>query len=142
MAGEHRYFWYFLRAAGVVFVGISLPATANSLGALYGILHTIIFPPPANTVTGMWSGVNYAFGFAGNNLVHAAIRASGPILQFVFGVYLLFRGRLLMRLCVPDIGARCPVCEYDLRRNSSGKCPECGCEIRPFKAAHADDEQQ
>lgn len=31
----------------------------------------------------------------------------------------------------------CPVCDYDLRRNLSGKCPECGWEIDPsiYKAA-------
>jgi hypothetical protein len=46
----------------------------------------------------------------------------------LFAVLLWLIQRPLARLLAPRIARACPECGYDLRKNTSGRCPECGAE--------------
>lgn len=52
-------------------------------------------------------------------------------LQSLFGLYLLFGGRWIIRYCLSDVRSRCVFCGYDLSGITSGVCPECGTPAAP-----------
>jgi hypothetical protein len=52
-----------------------------------------------------------------------------------FGMYLLFGGRRVVRLCVRDLIARCAVCGYPLVKITGPVCPECGVPVRSESAS-------
>lgn len=55
------------------------------------------------------------------------IRAVPPVLQIVFGIYLLTGPRWIVNLAVKDNLPHCYECGYSLQGlPASGKCPECG----------------
>jgi hypothetical protein len=60
----------------------------------------------------------------------------GPLLQVVLGLYLAFGGGALRRICLGSVGARRPVCNYDVRGIRGATCPECGIGLPGRDVAH------
>lgn len=130
---DHRtLFRYVIKALGVLFIGLSLPGLAIALETIYTTISLMYSPPVANAPA--WQLYAYMNSALGNHVARI-LRATGPIAQFGFGVYLLFWGGLLFRWCALPSGARCPSCAYDLNGNTTEICPECGCNVSRLKTA-------
>ncbi|MBY0262613.1 MAG: hypothetical protein K2Q20_09735 [Phycisphaerales bacterium] len=54
----------------------------------------------------------------------------GSLVQLATGLYLLFGGRALVRLCLRASIGFCPRCGYDVSRTNSDSCSECGFAVR------------
>ncbi len=113
---KHKtWFRLVLKAIGVLLIGLTIPTLSevtifllNSL--LVGV--TPLFVP--RSFGGTWLGV---------------LRVVGPILQFIFGLYLLLGGKWIVNLCIPSNRPYCPECGYDLSKATSANCPECGVKL-------------
>ncbi len=106
---KHKtWFRLMLKAIGILLIGLSIPRVTEIMivvvnDALSGL--TPLVPGPI-----------------GWNL----FAVSGPLIQFFFGVYLLFGGKWIANLAIPSNRPYCPECGYDLSENSGDTCPECG----------------
>ena len=99
-----------LRIAGLLMVATSLPAVASNVA----VLVAAFFPSAA---------------MAGSRVVYVnqiAAYALAQLLQCVFGLYLLFRGKWAIALCTRGLSGCCFDCGYDLTGHTKEACPECG----------------
>ncbi len=103
-----------LRIVGVIMIGLSLPDVVQNTYQLTGALGTIpagSLPPGYFLAWVVW------------------VSAAG--LQMAFGLYLLFGGSYVTRLCVREVPGACRLCGYDLTALNVAVCPECGSPIPP-----------
>ncbi len=108
-----------LRIAGLLMVATSLPAVASAAA----VLIAAFFPSAAMA----GSRVVYVYQTAGYALAQ--------LLQCLFGLYLLFRGKWAIALCTRGLSGCCFDCGYDLTGHTKEACPECGAVIPPSQRA-------
>lgn len=101
-----------MRLMGLFLVFSSLPMTAQSIASL---TYTVRFVPQQSP--GLWW---YYVVSIGSNL-----------LVTVFGMYLLFGGRVLLKWLTRDLHKCCQNCGYAVQGLAAAVCPECG-EALPF----------
>ena len=108
---ELAWFRLLLRGIGVLVVLQLTPGLIGYLAYLPDVLGG-----------GGWASPRYAAQ------IFASI--SGYGLSLGLGLYLIFGGSKVMRLCTRDLIGRCPVCDYPLTKIVGSVCPECGVPIR------------
>ncbi len=128
---KHKtWFRLVLKAIGILLIGQWLNEFANSI---WWLLDVVI------------SGGDLYRGYANNPYYTApttdyreAVRLTfefiGPILPFVFGLYLLFGGKWLVDKIIPSNRPYCPNCGYPLTDTASEQCPECGIALPTLDA--------
>lgn len=113
---DNAWFRLMIRGIGVLLLGLSVPSLFSFVGMIGSIL---------GMDTGYRDYVSWTYG--GYILAGVA--------QIAFGIYLLFFAEGLIRRCLSDTIGRCPMCQYDLKGQRNGKCPECGTDMGPAPAA-------
>ncbi len=110
---KHKtWFRLVLKAIGVLLIGLTIPTLAD---VVFIIIHDWI-------VAARPLLIPRSFG-------RPLIAIVGPMLQFIFGLYLLFGGKWIVNLCIPSNRPYCPECGYDLSKATSANCPECGVKL-------------
>lgn len=111
---ERIWFRLLIRALGVLFIGLSVPAIVSLAGGLASSL--------TSTNAAALGSSEWTMYYVGTGL--------GYGLEAGFGIYLLFFGEGLIRKCIADTLGRCAVCQYDLHGQTGDTCPECGTPFR------------
>lgn len=101
-----------IRLIGVLFIGLSVPGVINLGPALLDAFASA-------SAFGGWSGRPNAVLIWGFWILAA-------LSQFLFGLYLVFGGKAVFRLCVKDVPWMCSSCGYDVHGVTGDRCPECG----------------
>lgn len=101
-----------LRIVGVILAGFALPGLVNIIPSLMNAFLLQAGTPGSN------GGQNILLSYVFWTLAAFS--------QFLFGLYLIFGGTWVYRLCVRDVPWMCVYCGYDLRGGTGNKCPECG----------------
>lgn len=107
-----------LRLLGLVLLLLAIPELLRQAEAFIATLHWL--DGNVGILGDNLQGARESFGLS----IAEAIVALG---QTALSLYLLFRGRWLVRLLTRMDRDRCMGCGYDLRGTRRGeKCPECG----------------
>jgi hypothetical protein len=106
-----QYAWFVLaiKVVGVLLIGLSVSDLLYPL-QLFGMLldNGVGYTPSAQAYF-IW-----------------ALEGLGPIVQFAFGLYLLFGGQWIINRALHVVDGRCASCGYDTRGLNVEVCPECG----------------
>ena len=107
-----QFIWFPLaiKAVGVLLIGMSLS------NLLY----------PLQIIGWIWGDGRPISDF---QILASAIASLGPLVQFVFGLYLLLVGQRIIARCLKMVDGHCIVCGYDVRGLEAKVCPECGTEL-------------
>ncbi|HZW09107.1 MAG TPA: hypothetical protein VFF69_04315 [Phycisphaerales bacterium] len=107
-----------LRLLGLVLLLLAVPELIRQAEAFLATMHWLDWKPWIIGDNLQGARDNFGFSIAG------LIVALG---QTAVSVYLLLRGRWLVRLLTRIDRSRCMECGYDMRGAARGeKCPECG----------------
>jgi hypothetical protein len=104
-----------LKAIGVLLIGLGLPGFGGSLASISYQLWSASQPGAAPLATSYWWSQFYLF--------------AGPLLQLIFGLYLLLGGKWILEKCIPSNKTYCSHCSYELSDASAQKCSECGAAL-------------
>lgn len=110
-----------LRVAGLVLMATGLPALAGTLSNLVAAMF------PATPLRGAFFSQGY--------MIQMGVYSVAQLLQCLFGLYLLFRGKRVIDLCTRGLAGCCFDCGYDLTGHTREACPECGAVIPPSQRA-------
>lgn len=112
-----------IKAIGILLVGFSIPQVITVPVELI----------VAYVSDGDWTLYSpYTLGSSDISILEwlfTTASALGPILQFTFGLYLLFGGKWLVNKVIPSSRPYCAECGYDLSKSNAAKCPECGVAV-------------
>ncbi len=110
---KHKtWFRLVLKAIGVLLIGLTIPTLSQVV--LFILYNFMVGVTPL---------------FVPRSFGRSWITVAGPMLQFIFGLYLLFGGKWIVNLCIPSNRPYCQECGYDLSRATSANCPECGVKL-------------
>ena len=106
-----QFAWFVLaiKAIGVLLIGMSLSRLLL----------------PLQWIGVLLDGEIGNYGGVGQNIAYFTM-SLGPLVQFVFGLYLLLGGRRIINRCIRMVDGHCIVCGYDVRGLDAKVCPECG----------------
>ncbi len=102
-----------LRVVGVLLLGLSLPTLID-----------YVFRVVERMATSQRFGVPFGPGELGWFLIYLLGAGS----QCALGLYLLFKGRRVLRWVLHGVDTCCTRCGYQLAGTVGGRCPECGLE--------------
>ncbi len=110
---KHKtWFRLVLKAIGVLLIGLTIPTLSQVV--LFILYNFMVGVTPL---------------FVPRSFGRQWITVAGPMLLFIFGLYLLFGGKWIVNLCIPSNRPYCPECGYDLSKATSANCAECGVKL-------------
>lgn len=116
---DRSWFRLLVRGIGMVILGFSAPKVIVLVAGVIAALSS--------------SGTQGVF--QDDYLLQLVVAGLACLVQLAFGIYLLFFGDGLIRLCLRDVDARCVHCQHSLVGVAGDRCPECGSGIRPAREA-------
>lgn len=115
-----------LRIVGLLLVGLAAP---QAIASVLGVISLLAYPTAVSYYPG-YSMTDYLIGYV--------VEASGPLVQFALGIYLLAAGNGIMRICLSGLDqTRCARCGYAHAVAHDSPCPECGFRGLPVNASEA-----
>ena len=114
-----------LKAIGVLLIGFGIPEVLRNTIGIMDLLAknggwTFITPYGSSTAFGPGTPSPYWLLFW---------QALPDLAQIALGLYLLLGGKWLLNKIIPSNRPYCHECGYDLSKNQSANCPECGVEL-------------
>ena len=120
---KHKtWFRLVLKAVGLLLIGLGIPEVLrNTIGImdLLAMHGGWTFYTSYSTTMTPGTGVSSPYWIL-------FLQALPDLVQIAMGLYLLIGGKWLLNKIIPSNRPYCTECGYDLSKNESATCPECG----------------